>query len=210
MDPYRVVLAGFVVLAVAGSDRVSRPALAAQAKTRGLPLLEVDRAWPKVPAKWKLGDVSSGGPTRTRGRRGSVTGPHGRRAASEIRREQARLLHLFEAGTRRPHRNSPGPRLFWMPSIGAAGMTFYTGDKFKPWKGNLFVAGLSDRSIVRVKFNKDLYEETFRPREGLLRELRQRMRDVRQGPDGLLYALTDGYMIRDTVEGVVLRIEPEE
>jgi len=102
------------------------------------------------------------------------------------------------------------PRLYWVPSIGAAGMTFYTGDRFKAWKGNLLVAGLSDRSIVRVKFNKDLYEETFRPREALLRELRQRIRDVRQGPDGLLYALTDGYMLRDNVEGVVLRIEPEQ
>ena len=107
-------------------------------------------------------------------------------------------------------RDMEAPRLFWMPSIGAAGMTFYTGDRFKKWKGNLFVAGLSDRSIYRMKFNKDLYEDTFRPREGLLRELRQRIRDVRQGPDGLLYALTDGYMLRDNVEGVVLRIEPEE
>jgi glucose/arabinose dehydrogenase len=101
-------------------------------------------------------------------------------------------------------------RLFWMPSIGAAGMTFYTGDRFKAWKGNLLLAGLSARAIYRVKFNKDGFEEAVRPREALLTELRQRIRDVKQGPDGLLYVLTDGYILRDEKEGVILRIEPVE
>ena len=58
-DLCRVVLVGLVLVAGADADRLSRSALAAQAKTRGLPMLEVDRAWPKMPAKWKLGDVSS-------------------------------------------------------------------------------------------------------------------------------------------------------
>ena len=100
------------------------------------------------------------------------------------------------------------PRLFWMPSIGAAGMTFYTGDRFKAWKGNLLLAGLSARALYRVKFNKDGFEETVKPREALLTQLRQRIRDVKQGPDGLLYVLTDGYTARDDMEGVILRIEP--
>jgi len=62
MDLSRVVLAGLVVIAGAGASSASRSALAAQAaqaRTRSLPVFEVDRAWPKVPAKWKLGDVSS-------------------------------------------------------------------------------------------------------------------------------------------------------
>src|SRR5262245_34017494 len=59
MDRCRVVLVGIVVIAGADADGLSRSALAAQAKTRGLPMLEVDRAWPRVPAQWKLGDVSS-------------------------------------------------------------------------------------------------------------------------------------------------------
>jgi DNA-binding beta-propeller fold protein YncE len=59
MDLCRVVLAGLVGIAGADANRLSRSALAAQTNTRGLPMLEVDRTWPKVPAKWKLGDVSS-------------------------------------------------------------------------------------------------------------------------------------------------------
>jgi len=107
-------------------------------------------------------------------------------------------------------RDMESPRLFWVPSIGIAGMTFYTGDRFTAWKGNLLVAGLSGRGVHRIKFNKDGFEETVRPREALLTELRQRIRDVRQGPDGLVYVVTDGYVIRDKVEGVVLRVEPAQ
>jgi glucose/arabinose dehydrogenase len=105
-------------------------------------------------------------------------------------------------------RDMESPRLFWVPSIGIAGMTFYTGDRFTAWKGNLLVAGLSGRGVHRIRFNKDGFEETVRPREALLTELRQRIRDVRQGPDGLVYVVTDGYVLRDKVEGVVLRVEP--
>lgn len=93
----------------------------------------------------------------------------------------------------------------WLPSIAPTGLTFYTGDKFPAWRGNLFV-GSARRGEVprtggleRVVFNENMEELR---RETLLTELHQRVRDVRQGPDGLLYILTDGD------DNAVLRIEP--
>ena len=97
------------------------------------------------------------------------------------------------------------PAVVWLPSIGATGMTFYTGNEFPHWRRNAFVAGLREGGIPRtgqlqrVVFN-DLWEELRR--EPLLVELKQRLRDVRQGPDGLLYVLT----AED--DGALLRIEP--
>jgi glucose/arabinose dehydrogenase len=97
------------------------------------------------------------------------------------------------------------PVVIWVPAIAVSGMTFYTGDKFPKWKGDVFVGSLRTGEIPgtghleRILFN-DKWEELRR--EALLRDLRQRIRDVRQGPDGLLYALTD------EKEGAVLRIEP--
>ena len=95
--------------------------------------------------------------------------------------------------------------VYWLPSIAPSGLTFYTGDAFPGWKGNLFVGG-SRRGEVprtggleRVVLNDKLEEMR---RETLLDDLHQRIRDVRQGPDGLLYLLTD------EDDGAVLRIEP--
>lgn len=101
--------------------------------------------------------------------------------------------------------NIEQPLLLWVPSIGPSGLTVYTGDKFPAWKGNLFIGsarrGEVDRTggLERVVLNDNM--EDLR-RETLLTELHQRIRDVRQGPDGLLYVLTDGD------EFAVLRIEP--
>ena len=95
--------------------------------------------------------------------------------------------------------------LVWLPSIAPSGLTFYTGDKFPAWKGNLFVGsgrlGEIPRTggLVRVVFNDKLGELR---RETLLTELHQHVRDVRQGPDGLLYVLVDGD------NNAILRIEP--
>lgn len=97
------------------------------------------------------------------------------------------------------------PQILWVPSIAPSGLLFYTGDKFPAWKGNLFVGsarrGEVDRTggLERVVLNDDL--EDIR-RETLLTDLHQRVRDVRQGPDGNLYVLTDGD------EFAVLRVEP--
>ena len=99
------------------------------------------------------------------------------------------------------------PFVYFVPSIAISGLTFYTGDKFPAWKGNAFVGAMMEGRtrgtghVRRITFN-----ETGRPiqREPILIELRQRIRDVREGPDGLLYVLTD----EDA--GAVLRIEPAE
>ena len=96
------------------------------------------------------------------------------------------------------------PMVFWVPSIANAGMTFYTGDKFPAWKGNLFVAGMVEARIPnsgqvqRIVLNKD---GEIR-REAFFRDFRQRIRDVSESPDGYLYVLTD------EDPGVVLKIEP--
>jgi glucose/arabinose dehydrogenase len=99
------------------------------------------------------------------------------------------------------------PTIIWLPSIAPSGLTFYSGDRFPAWKGNLFV-GSSRRGEVprtggleRVVLNDKLGEVR---RETLLTELHQRIRDVRQGPDGLIYAVTD------EDDGALLRIEPAQ
>jgi glucose/arabinose dehydrogenase len=99
-----------------------------------------------------------------------------------------------------------GPVVFWVPSIAVSGMTFYTGDRFPSWRGNLFAGGLQFGRIPRTgQLHRIVFNENWEEirREALLIELRQRIRNVEQGPDGLLYLLTD------EDDGAVLRIEPE-
>ena len=98
------------------------------------------------------------------------------------------------------------PLVVWLPAIAAAGMAVYTGDRFAAWKGNLFVGSLQQGGIPgtghlqRIVFNENMEELR---RETMLTELRQRIREVREGPDGLLYLLTD-----HDDDGALLRIEP--
>jgi glucose/arabinose dehydrogenase len=86
----------------------------------------------------------------------------------------------------------------WSPSIGISGLAIYTGDKFPTWKGNIIVGGLSGQHIQRVAFN----DRGPVGRETLLGALRLRVRDVRQGPDGLLYVVVEGN------PAGLLRVEP--
>jgi glucose/arabinose dehydrogenase len=103
------------------------------------------------------------------------------------------------------HEGYEPPVVYWVPAIAVSGMAFYTGDRFPKWKGDVFVGSLRTGEIPgtghleRILFNEKMQELR---REALLRELRQRIREVRQGPDGLLYLLTDEKV------GAVLRIEP--
>ncbi|MCZ6452717.1 MAG: PQQ-dependent sugar dehydrogenase [Alphaproteobacteria bacterium] len=90
------------------------------------------------------------------------------------------------------------PILHWTPSIAPSGMAFYTGDKFPAWRGNLFVGSLKFRHLVRL----ELDGERVVSQERLLEGAFGRVRDVRQGPDGLLYLLTDEN------EGALIRLEP--
>jgi len=95
------------------------------------------------------------------------------------------------------------PVAFWVPSIGISGLLFYTGDKFPNWRGNAFIGGMSanQRQLVRVSLNGS----TLTARETMLHG-QYRIRDVRQGPDGLVYIATD-----NTFPGQpspILRLEP--
>jgi glucose/arabinose dehydrogenase len=112
----------------------------------------------------------------------------------------------WQSAHHRPtHDNFEPPVAYWMPAIAVSGFEFYTGDALPKWKGDIFAGGLrygeipGTGQLQRILINEDLQELR---REVLLADLRQRIRDVAQGPDGLLYVLTD------EDEGAVLRIEP--
>jgi len=99
------------------------------------------------------------------------------------------------------------PFMFWVPSIAVSGLSFYTGDKLAAWKGNAFVGSMMEgRTRATGHVQRITFAENGQPiqREPILTQLRQRIRDVRPGPDGLLYVLTDQN------PGVLLRIEPAE
>jgi len=88
----------------------------------------------------------------------------------------------------------------WVPSIAPSGMAFYTGDKFPRWRGDLFVGALRDQMLVRLKLDGEKVVKEERMLKGTL----GRIRDVRTGPDGLVYLLTD------EANGVIARIEPAD
>ena len=96
------------------------------------------------------------------------------------------------------------PVAFWVPGVSVSNLTFYTGDEFPYWQGDLFIAAMQKGQIpgtgqiVRIKFNQQGQEIR---QESLLTDLRQRMRDIKQGPDGRLYILTD------EDDGLLLRFE---
>lgn len=90
------------------------------------------------------------------------------------------------------------PVYYWDPSIAVSGLTFYTGELFPDWKGNLFVGGLAGAELQRLV----MLDGKVVAQEKLLGELGQRIRDVRQGPDGALWVLTD------SGNGKLLRLTP--
>jgi glucose/arabinose dehydrogenase len=99
-------------------------------------------------------------------------------------------------GTHKPGMEQPIRQ--WTPVIAPSGMAFYTGDLFPAWKGNLFIGGLATQILVRLELDG---EKVVRE-ERILRELGERIRDVRQGPDGALYLATDNSA------GRILRVVP--
>ena len=91
------------------------------------------------------------------------------------------------------------PLYYWDPIIGPSGMAFYTADAFPVWKGSLFVGGHGTRDLVRLTLDG----EKVTGEERLLADRREAIRDVRQGPDGHLYLLTDGG------SGKLLKLSPK-
>ena len=96
------------------------------------------------------------------------------------------------------------PYMYFVPSLAPSGLSFYTGDRFPQWKGNLFIGSMMEG---RTRGSGHIRRITFAragaiQREPILTELHQRIRDVRPGPDGFIYVLTD------EDNGAVLRLEP--
>lgn len=90
------------------------------------------------------------------------------------------------------------PIKYWVPSIAPSGMAFYTADLFPAWKGSLFTGALAGKALVRLPLDGD----KVTGEERLLQNLNERIRDVRQGPDGAIWLLTDAS------DGRVLRVAP--
>jgi len=91
------------------------------------------------------------------------------------------------------------PVYYWDPSIAPSGMAFYTGDLFPQWKGNLFIGALKFKDVRRLVMKGD----RIVGEEVLLSNLNDRIRDIRQGPDGALYILTDN------AKGRILKLAPK-
>jgi glucose/arabinose dehydrogenase len=92
------------------------------------------------------------------------------------------------------------PVHYWTPSIGTSGLIFYAGDQYPAWKGSAFVGGMAIPTLARLELDgtKVTHEER------LLENMGERIRDVRQGPDGMIYLLTD------SEEGRLLKLKPEK
>ena len=90
------------------------------------------------------------------------------------------------------------PLYYWDPVIAPSGMTFYTGDRFSGWKGSVLIGSLRPGGLVRLTLDGDKVTRE----ERYLGDLGERIRDVRQGPEGLLYLLTDAN------DGRILRVSP--
>ena len=98
------------------------------------------------------------------------------------------------------HRDDVAPPVHqWTPSIAPSGMAFYDGDRFPGWRGSLLVGALKFRLLLRLELDGDRVVREERMLEGVL----GRIRDVRVGPDGLVY------LLNDHPNGVIVRLEPE-
>ena len=92
------------------------------------------------------------------------------------------------------------PAYYWDPSIAPSGMVFYTGDKFPAWRGSILVGALAGRLVSRLETSGN----RVTGEERMLQNLGERIRDVRQGPDGFVYLLTDA------AQGRILRMKPAD
>ena len=135
---------------------------------------------------------------------------HGARGGDELNRVEARKNYGWpvitygvdysgaKIGEGTAKQGMEQPVYYWDPVIAPSGMTFYAGSVFQEWKGNILIGSLTPGALVRLvmKGNKVAREERY------LGDLQERIRDVQQGPDGLLYLVTDSR------NGRVLRVSP--
>ena len=164
-----------------------------------------------LPEKWTLGNRNMQGATLHPKTGELWTHEHGPQGGDEVNVMRSGLNYGWPVitygvnygfGTRIGEgQTKPGmvqPLHVWVPSIAPSGMAFVSGSKFPQWTGDLLVGALRDQMLVRLELDG---EKVVRE-ERLLQGLVGRIRDVRMGPDGLVYLLTD------SAEGSLLRLEP--
>ena len=166
-----------------------------------------------LPEIWSYGHRNVQGAALHPGTGELWTNEHGPKGGDELNRTLAGLNYgwpkvsygvEYSGATISESPTAPGiepPVHYWVPSIATSGLLFYTGDRFPKWRGNAFVGGLKSKQLSRLEMdgNKVVHEEVL-----LRGVLDQRVRDVAQGPDGLIYLLTD------EDNGRLLRIEPAD
>jgi aldose sugar dehydrogenase len=101
-------------------------------------------------------------------------------------------VRVGDGATSRP--DVEEPIYYWVPSIAPSGMLFYTGDSFPEWKGNLFIGAMAGQHLVRLVLDG----ERVVAEEQLLADQKQRVREVRQAPDGSIYILQGASIVRLT------------
>ena len=164
-----------------------------------------------LPEKWTLGNRNMQGATLHPKTGELWTHEHGPQGGDEVNVMRSGLNYGWPVitygvnygfGTRIGEgQTKPGmvqPLYLWVPSIAPSGMAFVSGSKFPQWTGDLLVSALRDQMLVRLELDG---EKVVRE-ERLLQGLVGRIRDVRMGPDGLVYLLTDD------AQGALLRLEP--
>lgn len=162
-----------------------------------------------APVVWSLGHRNVQGLVRDPASGTIYAHEHGPRGGDEINRIEQGANYGWPVATFgvdysgaviSPHTSRPGmvdPLLVWTPSIAPSGMTLYGGSLFPDWRGDLFVSALAGRQLVRMRLGTGAPTQ-----EVLLENLRERLRDVAEGPDGALWVLTDGSRAK------LLRITP--
>jgi glucose/arabinose dehydrogenase len=161
------------------------------------------------PALWSIGHRNIQGMVYDPATRRVWATEHGARGGDELNLVRGGENHGWPLVTHSREYSGPAisnetsrpgmvdPKVVWTPSIAPSGLMIYNGDRFPAWKGNVFAGGLASADIRRMELNTagDVTNQTT-IRVG------QRVRDVRQGPDGLIYLLTDQN------DGQLLRISP--
>jgi glucose/arabinose dehydrogenase len=169
------------------------------------PFVQVDGALPEI---FSLGHRNVQGLVYDAGNDRVIAHEHGPRGGDEINLIRAGRNYGWPLATDgrdytgamvtpfKRYEGTEQPLWSWTPSIAPSGLTLYDGHQFPHWRGNLFVGALANKSVHRVVLSEGRVVES----ERLFSELGERIRDVRQGPDGALYLLTD------SADGRLLRV----
>jgi glucose/arabinose dehydrogenase len=163
-----------------------------------------------APAVWSYGHRNIQGLTFDPATKRVWATEHGSRGGDELNLVQASqnygwpiVTHSREytGGEISQERSRPGmvdPKQVWTPAIAPSGLAFYNGDKFSQWQGDLLAGGLVSQDVRRIDLDA---KGNVISQQAI--EIGQRVRDVRQGPDGLLYVLTD-----EAKDGRLIRLAP--